>query len=277
MSDWKGCYDSGWQGEIVPEAFGHPAKFSRGLIRRIYQHAFVEGWLVPGNTVVDVFGGVALGALDAMWNGLNWVGVELEPRFVALADANLDLWRRKYGSKPGFGSARIIQGDSRRLCEIISSAVLVCASPPYSTETVHDHGLCRENFANPSRVGISSHALEMKNYGTTHGQLGAMREGEFAAVISSPPYNPPMSQDRNGSRGGQRGTTPSEKGAFVKYGNTPGQLEGLPMGTPPQLDCVISSPPYAGNEKSDYLLSEDGKTRRRDEKRSYKQGRGCFR
>ena len=42
-------------------------------------------------------------------------------------------------------------------------------------------------------------------------------------------------------------------------------------------DCIVSSPPYAGNVKSDYLLSDDGKTRARDVKRGYKQGHGCFR
>lgn len=44
-----------------------------------------------------------------------------------------------------------------------------------------------------------------------------------------------------------------------------------------EVACCVSSPPYAGNEKSDYLLSEDGKTRKRDVGRGYKQGHGCFR
>ena len=40
--DWYGCYSNGWQGEITPEAFAHPAKFSRILIRRIYEHALQQ-------------------------------------------------------------------------------------------------------------------------------------------------------------------------------------------------------------------------------------------
>src|ERR1044071_4185220 len=66
-----------------------------------------------------------------------------------------------------------------------------------------------------------------------------MPEGQLC--VSSPPYNPPMSQDHNGSRGGQRGTTPSEKGAFVKYGNSEGQLEGMSM---EGFDAAIASPPF---------------------------------
>ena len=92
MNEWTGCYFDGWQGEIVPEAFSHPAKVSRALIRRIYEHAFAEGWLYPGATVIDPFGGIAGTALDAMWNGCHWVGCELEPRFVGLAQQNIDLW-----------------------------------------------------------------------------------------------------------------------------------------------------------------------------------------
>ena len=34
------------------------------------------------------------------------------------------------------------------------------------------------------------------------------------------------------------------QGAFVRYGNTPGQLEGLPPGS---IDVVLSSPPYAAS------------------------------
>lgn len=93
--DWTGLYREGWQGEIVPEAFSHPAKFAPGLIRHIYDHVAAEGWIAPGDTVVDPFAGVALGALHALQHGLNWVGCELEPKFVALAEQNIALWNRR--------------------------------------------------------------------------------------------------------------------------------------------------------------------------------------
>ena len=86
---WTGCYEDGWGKLLVPEAYGHPAKYSRNLIRRIYQHALEQGMLARGGTILDPFGGVALGALDAQANGLHWVGIELEPRFCDLAQQNL--------------------------------------------------------------------------------------------------------------------------------------------------------------------------------------------
>ena len=51
MRQWHGCYEGGWNGLIVPEAFAHPAKMAYGLVNRIYDHAFEQGWLSEGDTV----------------------------------------------------------------------------------------------------------------------------------------------------------------------------------------------------------------------------------
>lgn len=68
-----------------------------------------------------------------------------------------------------------------------------------------------------------------------------------------------------------------------RYGHTPGYGQALLMqGDSRTLpvrvaDLACSSPPYAGNDKADYHLSTNGKTRRRDVGRGYRQGEGCFR
>src|SRR3990167_4564785 len=104
VDDWAGCYKRGWGQEIVPEAYAHPAKLSFSLGERIYRHLVEEGWAAPGMTVLDPFGGIGGTAYHAALHGLTWVGVELEPRFVALAQANIDLWRKRYGALiPGYG------------------------------------------------------------------------------------------------------------------------------------------------------------------------------
>lgn len=128
MDQWQNCYDDGWQGDIVPEAFSHPAKFSRGLIHRIYKHAKEMGWVQVGDYVLDPFGGVALGGLDAMGMGLNWIGVELEQKFVDLGQQNIDLWNRQLNGWPNLGTARIVQGDSRRLRGMIGIMAKRCGS-----------------------------------------------------------------------------------------------------------------------------------------------------
>lgn len=202
--DWYGCYDGSWQSApLVPDAYAHPAKIPFALAERIYRHMLAEGWLAPGDVVLDPFGGIAGTSFHACLYGCHWLGVELEQKFVDLGQQNIALWNTRYAPHfPAWGAAQLVQGDSRRLLEVVSEA---------------------------------------------------------GAAVSSPPYNLPMSHDHNGSRGGLRGTTPSEPGAFVKYGCTPGQLGAMPAG------AIVSSPPYAqaridgnGDEGSSALRDEDG-------------------
>lgn len=135
--EWRGCYPSNWKGLIVEDAFKHPAKFSSKLIRRIYDHIVAEGWIEPGMTIVDPFGGVALGAMDAMRVGLRWRGVELEERFVKWGNENIRFWNKKFGRMPKWsGDAILLQGDSRRMAEILCSAHTVVTSPPYAETEV---------------------------------------------------------------------------------------------------------------------------------------------
>lgn len=314
VDEWHGLYRESWKGVIVDEAFAHPAKFSRALIQKIYEHVIEEGWTNKGDSVVDPFGGVALGAFPAMQHGLRWIGCELEEKFVALGNQNIALWNERYSRMPHWGTARLLQGDSRKLIEILSAAECCVSSPPFIGTTQGTSGslteITQRFHSDPRNAGKKGYRASRKTkpdftsnadtYGCSEGQLGAMREGDHALVISSPPYagsqvnpgnvgnatesrwgsgesltphdldgygsssgqlgklppgdhaiaitsppyNPPMSQDHNGTRGGQRGTTPSEKGAFVKYGNSEGQLEGMSM---EGYDIAISSPPYEGS------------------------------
>ena len=224
--DWRKCYGQRWSGIIVDEAFCHPAKFSRALIHRIYAHAFEQGWLKAGDSVADPFGGVALGALEAMRRGLHWRGCELELRFVELGQQNIDLWHERYSRQmPGWGSAVLVQGDSRELANVFAEAGVVVSSPPYATKQMGGGGDTTKT-AGGYRVLDAMKA----NYGHTPGQLGNMPEGDYDDVVSSPPF-----------RGWHKGTVdrssmipPEEqrlgKGAFTSaiisdgYGHTPGQL-----------------------------------------------------
>lgn len=240
MSDWVGLYRDSWQGVIVPEAFAHPAKFSRALIRHIYDHLAEEDWLHPGDTVLDPFGGVALGALDCMRIGCHWMGCELEERFVALGQQNIALWNARFSSLPGWGTARILQGDSRRLSEIVGEAGAVISSPPYIEGLGHGGGKCY--FANDTR-GTAQAMLD--GYSSSPSNLGNMKDAGFAAAVGSPPFAGAQQTDRRGKE------HPYNKGKFsagswgkpTDYDNpdSPGQLAAMPEGT---IDAVVSSPPY---------------------------------
>jgi DNA modification methylase len=172
----------------------------------------------------------------------------------------------------GYGKT---EGQIGRLKE--GSVDSVVTSPPYSDISAGAGGLnhkpAKHAGQQSGRAAGASQTGDQK-YGNSEGQISQLKVGAVDSVITSPPYNTAMSQTHNGSRGGKRGTTQIEPGAFAKYGNEPGQIEGLKDGS---VEAVVSSPPYSANTKHDYKMSEDGKTRARDVKRGFKQGHGCFR
>ena len=118
-TQWAGCYRNGWtKGDVVPATFQHPAKYSKSLIFRIIEHLLATGYVTKGDTILDPFGGVALGALPAMSHGCSWIGCELEPSFVTIGHENLALWRRRFG----FSDGTLLQGDSRQLRSVLQGA-----------------------------------------------------------------------------------------------------------------------------------------------------------
>jgi DNA modification methylase len=182
---WNNCYDSSWKGLITEASFAHPAKFARGLIERIYDHCLAKGYLKRGDLVADVFGGIGTGGITAAYRGLNWLGCELEPKFVAMAQENFRLHRHGWSAMRG-GNATIIQGDSRKFDEHVAGIV---SSPPYaeSLRGVEHNGIDCAKLAKPN-PGRNSQAASSEGYGASNGQIGSLKSGAVEAVISSPPF-----------------------------------------------------------------------------------------
>lgn len=171
-------------------------------------------WVEKGSNVLDPFGGVGLGALYAITEGINWTGIEIEPRFHALAMDNISLWNANFRNMNNLGSAQIILGDSRYALMPDSQAVL--SSPPYAE----------------ARIGQSSGQEQCGHndaYGGSLGQLGSMKAGEFSASVSSPPYGD-ISQS-GGTKGLiERGVgLTGGKRCFDEYGSEIGQLGRMKM------------------------------------------------
>jgi hypothetical protein len=237
---WHGLYGESWKGLICDEAFAHPAKFSRALIRRIYDHVIEEGWASKGDSVVDPFGGVALGAHDAMRHGLNWYGCELEAKFVSLGTHNIALWNERFSRMPNWGTAKLLQGDSRKLVEVLSTSTCAVSSPPYvlaRQDTTHPPPKLAAHFGEAEEARI--HALSVHTYGSSEGQLGAMKEGDLNFAISSPPYVEGLGHGGRPTRGAARSDDRNLDAMQNGYGASAGQLGAMPEG---QLS--ISSPPF---------------------------------
>ena len=270
---WENCYPSKWKGVITPDSFKHPAKFSSKLIQKIYRHITEEGWLREGDRVVDPFGGVALGALEAMRYGLDWTGCELEPHFVKFGNENIRLWNGTFSGKlPRWGTASLLQGDSRQLTRVVAEARGVVSSPPYAdsvnqSDPANDAEARRDrkqkagiDISKPVNVGGPNGVQNQPQvYGSTPGQLGAMPAGDYQAAISSPPFlqtqggtnvtstEGPLSDPRlieRHSAGNQ---------AANAYGESDGQLSNLQPG---DYRAAISSPPFENTLSRDVVNAD---------------------
>lgn len=233
--NWTQCYNQSWKDHIVPEAFAHPAKMAYGLLKRILDHCKDEGW---GGVIVDPFGGIGSTGILGAYDGYQVICCELEAKFVELAKQNFELHRRAF-EEFGCPFPVILQGDSRKLCEVVESADIIVSSPPYSTDQMGGGGNKHDKNIDGMKDG----------YGSTPGQLGAMKPGKVDMVISSPPYAESLSSEKDGIdvskiKSGNRATRASKAyKAGLNYGQTEGNLGNLKAG---DVDVILSSPPYEG-------------------------------
>lgn len=265
ITEWNNLYPSNWKGMIVEEAFAHPAKFSNKLIRKIYDHMREEGWLHPGDMVVDPFGGVALGALDAMRIGCSWRGCELEERFIEWGNKNIAFWNSSFSVMPKWcKDAVLLQGDSRNLIQVLQNDTnAVVSSPPYADVPLvpfmqgEDAGKLRVNrggaysaaVSSPPYAGVevekNSPRIDLEKMYEIYKQGGGgqsfeafcktqlKHSGGYVAVVSSPPY-----ADGSQHQGGDdRHPENIKGGTFFGVG----------------INGIVSSPPY-----SDSINSNNG-------------------
>ena len=187
-----GLYGEPWpRGDLASGAMGHPAKFSRALIRQIYKICLSEHWVEPGDTILDPFAGVGLGGFYAMCNGLRWRGIELESRFQKLGEANIELWKKKYAKLPNFcGDAIIYLGDSRNLLQMVSCGDINISSPPYAQTALHfDANSLGTDKVTGEHVKQPFPLIEgARNYSKDKQNLGNMADEGFDSAIASPPY-----------------------------------------------------------------------------------------
>ena len=264
--DWAGLYREGWgQNRLRAASFAHPAKVSYGLSVRIYEHALEEGWIEPGQIVLDPFAGIGGFALEALRHGLHFRGVELEQRFVDMGQgcnctgiSKAD-WVRFQGR---WDRARY--KDGRHWCpQCLAEA----------KEIEHDRGQLRMFARAPSAsyVRNSGKKIPRTVAHRYHGNIetweaqgmpgtaiivqgDSRRLGEAleraSLCLSSPPFVGIMAtQDPNFLTPGEQGKRNPSKSNLPNYG----QLAALPEGShaealdpPARLACKSASRAQAG-------------------------------
>lgn len=130
--------------------------FTEALAASVIGHASQ-----PGELVLDPFAGYGTTVTVAERMGRRAIGIELLPE-------NLEIARRRSS-----GQARLIQGDARRVSQLVTETVdLVLTSPPYMAGANHPQ--------NP----LSGYATDDGDYATYLGELGDIF-GQVAALLRS--------------------------------------------------------------------------------------------
>ena len=234
---WHGCY-SGSYDLWTPESYAHPAKMSVGLAFRVLVHLEELGLLCPSDTVLDPMAGIATSLLVAAAKNYPSIGVELEERFVSMAQANAVRLAAK-----GFKSPiNIIQGDARQLSSLLAERGLVAVtSPPYS-EAQSGGGIAQKGYQGPKHgltdlVGKRTYMPE--NIGSTPGQIGVLPDKPLKA-ITSPPYAGHISQSDSDLHPDRQESKPAGR----RYPETEGQIADLPD----RPLKAVTSPPYEDSD-----------------------------
>ena len=255
LTTWNNCYDNQWSGLIVSEAFSHPAKFSPGLIQKIYSYGIEQGWFTAGDVIGDPFGGIGGGGIFAAYAKLKWVGVELEEKFCILAQENFKLHYVKW-VEYGYEIPLFIRGDSRRFSEIVGECAAICTSPPFvNVDNVSHSGLiqkwCEQYGRNPNAMGRKGMD---EGYDPSPGQIGKLKPGELSAVVTSPPYADSVNAKSHGidwtkadpEQTGNRKRGPGCKHeetfrSQLAYSDNPANIG--------KLSAVVTSPPHGDSLK----------------------------
>lgn len=161
LSVWTTAQQTGpvqRRGRYLPDSVKHPAR----MLPAIAAHA-IAAYTQPGDLVLDPMCGIGTTLVEAIHAGRDAIGVEYEPRWATIADANIT-HAHQHGAT---GHASVVRGDATRLASLLPAALagqvaLVVTSPPYGPTV---HGLVR-----PGADGVAKFD-NAYNDGTDRGNL----------------------------------------------------------------------------------------------------------
>ncbi|MFI5893809.1 TRM11 family SAM-dependent methyltransferase [Actinoplanes sp. NPDC051513] len=163
------------RGRYITATSAHPGK----MLPNLAAHA-ISSFTAPGDLVFDPMCGSGTTLVEAMHLGRDAIGIDIEPRFTALAEQNVAL----AASQCAAGTAKVITGDATGLLDLVpASAVgqvgLVLTSPPYGRGT---HGLVRADSAG---VRKRDHLYGDRERGNLAYAGWSRLLGGFAAILAA--------------------------------------------------------------------------------------------
>ena len=221
---------------FTAESFSHPAKLHLGLLEWI-----VFTYTSEGETILDpMFGSGTL--LYATLMGRSVIGVELESKFVSMAEDNL----KKLNQMPLYlgikqrGNCQIMQGDARQLEGLVDRIV---TSPPYAEQVQgsrhSDHQpeqrkrrLIKAGYdPKDYQLGKGRNCEVVWEYGKEKGQIGNLPYGQIDKIVTSPPYEGTFNEKQHTLSGIAKRDPKMRK----EVGDYSGDK---------RVDSIITSPPY---------------------------------
>jgi hypothetical protein len=195
LSVWATAQSAGpsqRKGRYVAESVKHPAR----MLPAIAAHA-ITAYTEPGDLVFDPMSGIGTTLVEAIHLGRDALGIEYEPRWANIADANI-AHALTHGAT---GHAGIIRGDATRMTDLLpqvlhGTVALVVTSPPYGP-TVHGQvrptatdGVIKSDF----RYGEDKGNLAFRDLGglidgftdILRGAYTLLRPGGVAVVTARP-------------------------------------------------------------------------------------------
>ncbi len=151
------------QGRYLRASSAHPAKMLPAIARTA-----ISAYTTPGELVLDPMCGIGTTLVEAVHLGRRAVGVELEPQWAGLAEANLTLAT----ASRACGSGEVICGDARDLVHLLpgelhGQVALVLTSPPY-THAAYNHGQVRTRPGQGVEKWHNRYSTNPQNLGNTN-------------------------------------------------------------------------------------------------------------
>jgi len=251
---WKDCYSKTPKSLLSQQSFTHPARMSYKLCTKIFEYGEQQKYWKPGDTIIDIFGGVGMTAVIGCPKGYNVILVELEQFFHDLAGGcectgisskdwyeYLDKWKE---------AAYL---DGRHWCPFcINYAYRMKADETMSTKNGcksifgfapiaphHFHGNAEFSMSEPTQDYGTAFPLQGDSRYLQNVLKQLPEEPRLSGGIFSPPFGQTLSSDDPDKRGGLFKDPKRHKDITLTgvYGSQPGQIGVMPYGAvfSPQL------------------------------------------
>jgi len=168
----------GWKPFFSDKSITHPAKANLYLLNWI-----IETFTKKGETIVDPMAGTGSTIIMAALNGRNGIAVDCESKFCKMINNNIER-TRKQSTLFSKGKMTCIEGDARKLSQLLKNNEVIITSPPYgnrlSDVAIHNGNSARMGYRQTVEVVLSS-----PPYGSDNANLKERTDKSAKSVLAT--------------------------------------------------------------------------------------------